>query len=387
MATPNFTPKISSVDRDSNVGENEAVKRSSPRSTQEFRKIYDKDKDSSQSEQDDGSSVKKKASEQAVSDTTIADAANASAAVVSLFDLPKATTAGKVKTDVALTEVENVAAVSTFPVDSGIFGLERKKKQHKPGILNPHQQVDPSESPSKLFTKLNTKTTDLHPEEDVNPQEVVAVTNLDLKDENPNITNINQAETLASSQVTSTDKPNFGKFNLSDKEENTSATPPVNPVNFNLGGITHSHDVENPQAPLMPHLREVVTQIVSQLQLMTLEGKSETTIVLNDPDNPNWMFNGAQVTITEYSTATGQLNIAFENLSQQAQSLLVARSIQSSLIMTLEQQGYVVQNIIPTTIVEHPILVDSTATEDGRGGDNQNRGQQEQGQQKQKQWT
>jgi flagellar biosynthesis/type III secretory pathway protein FliH len=100
------------------------------------------------------------------------------------------------------------------------------------------------------------------------------------------------------------------------------------------------------------------------------------------------MFEGAVVKVSGFDQATGQFNIAFENLAPQAKVLLDLADARASLEKALEQKGYTVHIITATTQLESKIVTASENSgqqqqqfgqDGGRDGQQQGRRQGQRG--------
>lgn len=123
------------------------------------------------------------------------------------------------------------------------------------------------------------------------------------------------------------------------------------------------------------NLKEIIDQIVDKLYTVSVEGRTDTTIVLQHPP----VFEGVSIIVSSYDSAKGQFNIAFENLTQQAKTLL--ESHQASLLNALDTRGYTVQILTITTLAETPII----AADPSQQGRDHDEGQQQGQRQRQEQ--
>lgn len=98
--------------------------------------------------------------------------------------------------------------------------------------------------------------------------------------------------------------------------------------------------------PLAPKLQEVVDQIVKEVYTVSDNGKTDTVLVLQYPP----LFHGAQVTISVYGQAPGQLNIAFSNLTAAGQKLLDDNLAGLRARLVERAPDFVVQQLTTTTL-------------------------------------
>ena len=118
--------------------------------------------------------------------------------------------------------------------------------------------------------------------------------------------------------------------------------------------------VEKPVAPVV-NIQEIINQLVSKVEELKQDGRTETTITLKQPP----MFAGTNIVVTAFDSAKGEFNISFENLTQAAKAVLDAKVNRDSLIQDLGERGYAIHIVTTTTLVEHaPIIADSRSDKD-----------------------
>lgn len=101
------------------------------------------------------------------------------------------------------------------------------------------------------------------------------------------------------------------------------------------------------QAPNEPaKAREVLiklaAQMVEKLEKITTPEKVDTTLRLQYPP----IFNGTDITITEYTTSQKQFNLTFSHLGVEARLLVEQLKNQDSLRAALMDKGYTLQTIV-----------------------------------------
>ncbi len=121
-------------------------------------------------------------------------------------------------------------------------------------------------------------------------------------------------------------------------------------------GVSTNFSVESsPYSQQASPIQKVVEKLVSEIQMIEAQGKTNTVVTLNQPG----IFKGANLVITSFESAKGEFNLSFENLTQQGKLLL--ESNMDSLKQNLEQKGYVT-HIITTTTMEETKVVDTGET-------------------------
>lgn len=126
----------------------------------------------------------------------------------------------------------------------------------------------------------------------------------------------------------------------------TQGIPPVVPIES--VSITPS---EKPVPVVSTDMQLLIDQLLKEISVVTKGDKTETTLILKHPP----LFDGAHVVITGFGSAQGEFNIAFGNLTQNAQT--VVQQQQQNLLMALEAKGYYVHIFTATTVDVQPILL------------------------------
>lgn len=106
---------------------------------------------------------------------------------------------------------------------------------------------------------------------------------------------------------------------------------------------------ERAQPVVRVNLQEIYNQLVGKLDEIRNSGKTEMVITLNAATG---VFKDARVVVTNFDTARGDLNIAFENLNPGAQRLLDMQNHRAHLMENLEKSGYHVQMFVATSYNE-----------------------------------
>lgn len=93
-------------------------------------------------------------------------------------------------------------------------------------------------------------------------------------------------------------------------------------------------------------IKALADQLIDHLRIVTDKTQVDTTIQLKAPP----LLEGATVTITSYTTARGEFNISFENLTQQAKNMLDMAPNRLALHDALDQKGYTIHMVTTTTV-------------------------------------
>ncbi len=112
------------------------------------------------------------------------------------------------------------------------------------------------------------------------------------------------------------------------------------------GDAGGSGAVKDAEASRRTEMWQMIEKLVDTITAMKSDGKTETTITLNEPR----LFQGAVIKIDEYDQAKGQFNIAFQNLSPDAKAMLDMQVNKDGLKKALEDRGYMLH--IMTTSLE-----------------------------------
>lgn len=148
---------------------------------------------------------------------------------------------------------------------------------------------------------------------------------------------------------------------------------PVAPVGVTTNINTAAAAKPMPASATMYVLLDV---LVKEISTMQAGDKTETTIILQRPP----LFANAQVMITGYESAKGELNITFGNLTQNAQHVIEQQ--QQSLLLALETKGYQVHIFTATTLeLQSPIASaqQSSQEQQRQSGQQQGKNQQQKG--------
>lgn len=119
--------------------------------------------------------------------------------------------------------------------------------------------------------------------------------------------------------------------------------------------IAQAAQTTEPKATPRAALLEVIRQAAEAIATFVTKHETRTIITIKQPP----IFEGATLTVTEYSSAPRQFNITFTNLSPDAQRLVESMANQQQLKQTLIEKGYTVQNVFieatPRPISPSPI--------------------------------
>jgi hypothetical protein len=108
-------------------------------------------------------------------------------------------------------------------------------------------------------------------------------------------------------------------------------------------------------------LIRLAEKVVEKIFIMKSEGRTEITLLLKNIPH----FEGAQLRITEFSSARGEFNLSFTNLTSQGHALISKNEARDMLNQALHEKGYVVHQI--TADIETIFAPESTASrEDGQ---------------------
>jgi hypothetical protein len=122
--------------------------------------------------------------------------------------------------------------------------------------------------------------------------------------------------------------------------------------------------VQASPAPQQTH--QLIQQIADQLSVVSTDAKSDTTITLKNIPQ----FEGVRVIVTTYPTARGEINVTFENLTQEGKLILDMVDNRAALKQALDQKGFIVHMIVTTTVtIERTYAEGSGAQKEGRGED------------------
>lgn len=149
--------------------------------------------------------------------------------------------------------------------------------------------------------------------------------------------------------------------------------------------LAHDVDVEvektassssEDQIEKIDNLREIYKMLVAGVVELKTSGRTDTTLTLHYPP----LFNGAKITVTEFSSAKGEYNITLSELNPQAKNLVDLPANRDLLLQSLQDKGYMVHIMIATTEKESVVVGQEEAANPNR---NREREGQQQGRQQQ----
>lgn len=155
------------------------------------------------------------------------------------------------------------------------------------------------------------------------------------------------AESESASLVESDLLAKKDKFNPQFTQQQTDLTF-VNPANTQVQSIDASSTMKaGPMGTHVSPIQDIVEKMIDKLVILTTNGQTDTTVTVNAGT-----FKGTVVVISQFDTANGQLNLSFENLTQQTKLLLDAQPNRDQLMLALSEKGYTVQQMTTTTTLE-----------------------------------
>lgn len=99
--------------------------------------------------------------------------------------------------------------------------------------------------------------------------------------------------------------------------------------------------------PVHPNpIQRIINLIAEQITLVETKNQNDTTITIKNIP----LFEGSTMTVSTFKTAKGEINITFDNLTQQAKNILDLAENRNALQVGLDQKGYTVHIITTTTI-------------------------------------
>lgn len=263
----------------------------------------------------------------------------------------KITLPGEKLAEKGKTEVEPDNIVKAMPAEKQAMQLPKVELPEKPDQLVAQKQAgdvapllkekEIPKSPDELFSSLAIK-----------PKQLIAdagKAKLEGKEDHPKLGALKSEEAK-------------GKEHQPLAEENT--------VNLMGGGqgpqqglATAAEKVQ--QSPASTKAHEIIQQIVDRISVVSTDAQSDTTITLRNIPK----FEGVQVTVTSYPTARGEINITFENLTQEGKLILDMVDNRAALKQALDQKGFIVHMITTTTTtIERTYVESGGANREGRGG-------------------
>ena len=139
----------------------------------------------------------------------------------------------------------------------------------------------------------------------------------------------------------------------------------VNPLSnaqqvADVGGIQDTKVGKSEQEGVQ--LIDLVNQLIKELYSIETKGQKDTVLVLENPP----LFKGASVVISAFDTAKGQFNLAFQNLTQEAQRVLDLAENRQLLLSGLAEKGYGVQIFTTSTTADiNPLITEEASNQKG----------------------
>ena len=241
-----------------------------------------------------------------------------------------------------------------------IFQLTSSAAQgKKPSMLEEEAdavQSTPTDSPNKLFSKLST-----------------GAKKADTSSNAGALSDLEEEEELEASAKTALPPIKQEKFTMKFSSEQQDLSY-INPMNLSTQSIDAA-DIGDKDALPTAHINQLVTQMVDTVQEMKDNGKTDTTVTLKYPP----LFAGANLTVTTYDSAKGEFNVSFDNLRNEAKTLLDMLPNREALQQSLIDKGYTVHIITTNTLAENRIMTTpSEQTADRRDQGKQQRQRRDQ---------
>ncbi|MEC7839987.1 MAG: hypothetical protein VX777_08115 [Chlamydiota bacterium] len=112
-------------------------------------------------------------------------------------------------------------------------------------------------------------------------------------------------------------------------------------------------------------IQSVINQIVEHMSVVTTPDQIDTKMTIKNIEG----FNGVTITVTSFPTARGEINIIFENLTQEGKNLLDISENNTLLKQGLDQKGYTVHMITTTTSTIDRTFTDTSLAQRQDRGD------------------
>lgn len=295
--------------------------------------------------------------------------------------------------DIAMLEEEAAVQgpVSLFDMSKTLASKKQKpfvKASKESSSLDPQALANEKEalSPASMMGKQKTKSTthqdDIGDDVAIEPEHIGSAEQLPKKADLParpfDLIASATHEIAAHTEKTPSQKGKSAA-QFSREQPDLAAVNPLAALQPNANiNLNLDMTAEKPIAPVKS-IQELINLMVKEVQSMEAEGKTDTTITLKHPP----IFEGAQLVVSSFSSARGEFNISFENLTQAAQQLINMQDNQASLLNSLEQKGYHVHILTATTLDEQRLFtsnVDDTRRERDQNREDEQGGRRNQNQ-------
>ena len=243
-------------------------------------------------------------------------------------------------------------------------GPPKSDKNFKKVMDNKSDESDKAEN-----TKTEADASEVEAAEQKTPKSI-----FDIQKKNPKLADLKKKglsgiELKAEASATKAnrnDKDDPSVANPIGKETNIAFT---NPFATPVQGVASVNIGSTPAVQPTSNVSEIINSLVSTVTETITGDRTDTTITLKNPP----MFEGAQLTVTEYGSAKGEFNISFQNLNNEARNLIDMN--EKSLKTSLEQKGYAVHIVTTENKIEQSIASNASQTGEERGqGEERERG-------------
>ncbi|MFT4554045.1 MAG: hypothetical protein ACI9S8_002690, partial [Chlamydiales bacterium] len=129
----------------------------------------------------------------------------------------------------------------------------------------------------------------------------------------------------------------------------------------------------------LEEMKALVDKLVDKLYIMKADGSTETTITLKNVP----LFEGATVTVKEFDSATGEFNLTFANLSNEAKELLDRQLNQNMLKSSFQEKGFTLHIVTNTTEEVATFTSESESTGEDQEAQEEKRGEEDREKEKQ----
>lgn len=232
--------------------------------------------------------------------------------------------------DEALDQVDEKRATG----EEGAASLEKKKKttasttkkaapeaDEMKGLFSLIKKVTPDD-PEAEFADDSVESPESSDDEESDPSAIGSNDLPNLKNPISKVKRDSSFEGDQNEEIVEVNPKDTKKVTVSDQASNFTVTQAQAPALSPSQDLLVAHTEYKGSQLDKVSLQALIDQVAKAAQVVTTGDKTETSIELKGK------FEGARVTITEFASAKGEVNISIDNLTQEGQNLINANKSQ-----------------------------------------------------------
>lgn len=225
---------------------------------------------------------------------------------------------------------------------SSPMSLFTKQKPHPRIVKNDLRDVEDQKmlfEEGAVLAPINTKESDLKIKPSIKPKEKMSDSKEEVLTQNSEIESLSKKGKFNSQYAE-------GQPDIASISQMAVPNDKIEIQSVNYQKVEQTTSIASP-------IHDVVNELIDKLMIVETKGQSDIVVTLNHPG----VFKGTILVVSEFDHAKGELNISFENLTQQSKNLLDNPQNRENLMTLLSEKGYVVQQMVTTTLTEHQPII------------------------------